>query len=78
MIEYSLFNIIEGRYGLRSSIITSQLPVSSWHDYINEPTIADALLDRVLHNAHRIELAGNSMRKTTAITNYEEALAKDI
>lgn len=76
--RHSLFNIIEGRYGLRSSIITSQLPVSSWHDYINEPTIADALLDRILHNAHRIELAGNSMRKTTAIINYEEELAKDI
>lgn len=71
--RHTLFNIIEGRYGLKSSIITSQLPIGSWHDYINEPTIADALLDRVLHNAHRVELKGGSMRKSSStISDYKE------
>lgn len=61
--RHDLFNIIEDRHGLKSTIMTSQLPVKSWHDYINEPTIADAMLDRLLQNAHRVELAGSSMRK---------------
>ena len=61
--RHDLFNIIEDRHGQKSVIITSQLPVKSWHDYINEPTIADAMLDRLLQNAHRIELSGSSMRK---------------
>ena len=62
--RHDLFNIIEDRHGLKSTIMTSQLPVKSWHDYINEPTIADAMLDRLLQNAHRIELAGSSLRKS--------------
>jgi DNA replication protein DnaC len=57
------FNIIESRHQLKSTIITSQLPVQHWHEYIGEPTIADAILDRLLENAHRIELNGESMRK---------------
>ena len=60
---HDLFNIIEDRYQTRSTIITSQLPVGSWHDYLGEPTLADAILDRVLQNAERIELNGESMRK---------------
>jgi DNA replication protein DnaC len=62
--RHDLFNIIEDRHGLKSTIMTSQLPVKSWHDYINEPTIADAMLDRLLQNAHRIELTGSTMRKS--------------
>lgn len=58
-----LFNIIEDRHQIRSTLITSQLPVKHWHDYIGEPTIADAVLDRLLENSHRIELKGESMRK---------------
>ena len=58
-----LFNLIEDRYQLKSTIITSQLPVSKWHECIGEPTIADAILDRVLENTHRIEMDGESMRK---------------
>jgi len=58
-----LFNLIEARYQLRTTIITSQLPVAKWHDYLGEPTIADAILDRVTENAQRIELNGESMRK---------------
>jgi len=51
------------RYQLKSTIITSQLPVAKWHEYLGEPTIADAILDRVSENAYRIELIGDSMRK---------------
>lgn len=58
-----LFNIIEGRHQIKSTIITSQLPIKHWHEYIGEPTVADAILDRLLENAHRVELKGNSMRK---------------
>ncbi len=55
--------VIEDRAGLRSTIITSQLPIALWHEAMGEPTIADAVLDRLLHNVHRIELAGESMRR---------------
>ena len=60
-----LMEVIEDRHGLRSTLIASQLPVERWHDYLGEPTLADAILDRLLHNAHRLPLAGESMRKTT-------------
>ena len=70
--RHSLFNIIEDRYGTKSCIITSQLPVKSWHDHINEPTIADAMLDRLLHKAHRIELTGGSMRKPESVDSYAD------
>lgn len=58
-----LLEIIEDRHGRKSTIIASQLPVKSWYDIINENTIADAIMDRMVHNAHRIELKGESMRK---------------
>jgi len=58
-----LMEIIEDRHGKRSTIITSQLPVMQWHEIIGENTIADAILDRIVHQAHRIELSGESMRK---------------
>ena len=58
-----LMEIMEDRHGKHSTIITSQLPVRQWHDVIGEKTIADAVLDRIVHNAHRIELAGESLRK---------------
>jgi len=59
----ALMEIIEDRHGKRSTIITSQLPVKEWYDVIAEKTIADAVLDRIVHDAHRIELEGESMRK---------------
>ena len=59
----NLFEIIEDRTQLNSTIITSQLPVSQWYDYLNNDTVADAILDRVVHSSHRIELEGESMRK---------------
>ena len=58
-----LLEIMEDRYGLKSTIWTSQLPVDAWHDHIGNPTVADAICDRVVHNAHRIVLKGPSRRK---------------
>ncbi|MEJ2292753.1 MAG: IS21-like element helper ATPase IstB [Deinococcales bacterium] len=58
-----LLEILEDRHKNRSTIVTSQLPVDSWHEYIGEPTLADAILDRLVHNAHRLSLTGESMRK---------------
>jgi len=59
----ALIEIIEDRHGKHSTLITSQLPVKGWHEVIGEHTIADAVLDRIVHNAHRIELNGESLRK---------------
>src|ERR1700686_791550 len=67
--RHDLLEILEERYGRRSTIITSQLPVESWHEIIGDPTYADAILDRLVHNAHRIELAGESMRRTRGKKN---------
>ena len=58
-----VWEICEDRYQTRSTVLTSQLPVSRWHEQIGDPTLADGLLDRVVHNAHRIEMRGESMRK---------------
>lgn len=60
----ALLEIMEDRHGKSSTIFTSQVPVSQWHDVIGEQTIADAILDRIIHTAHRIEMNGESMRKT--------------
>jgi len=68
-----LLELFEERYQRRSTIITAQLPVSGWHDMIGEPTIADAILDRIVHNAHRIELKGDSMRKKERNANLTSA-----
>jgi len=58
-----LLELLEDRHGKRSTIITSQMPVQSWYDVIGEPTIADAILDRLVHSSHRIELDGDSLRE---------------
>jgi DNA replication protein DnaC len=62
--RHDLLEILEERYGRRSTVITSQLPVDRWHEVVNDPTYADAIMDRLVHNAHRIELTGESMRRT--------------
>jgi DNA replication protein DnaC len=59
-----LLEILEDRHGVKSTVVTSQLPVNLWHEAINNPTIADAILDRLVHNAHTLNLKGGSMRKT--------------
>lgn len=59
-----LLEIVEDRHGNRSTLLTSQLPVAQWHDHVGDPTVADAICDRLLHNAHRIVLQGPSRRRT--------------
>ncbi|HPT15501.1 MAG TPA: IS21-like element helper ATPase IstB [Bacteroidales bacterium] len=59
----ALLQLLEDRYGKRSTIITSQLPVAKWYQYINEPTLADAIMDRLSGSAHRFELKGESLRR---------------
>lgn len=61
-----LLEILEDRHGHGSTIVTSQLPIEHWHEAIGDPTLADAILDRLVHNAHRLPLAGESMRKRAA------------
>jgi DNA replication protein DnaC len=63
----ALLQVLEDRYAKRSTIITSQLPVANWFEYINEPTLADAIMDRLSGNAQRIELKGESLRKKNNI-----------
>ena len=58
-----LLEVIEDRYKVRSTIIMSQLPIDKWHDAIGDPTLADAILDRLVHNAYKIKMEGDSMRK---------------
>lgn len=62
-----LLEILDDRVNTRSTVITSQLPVDHWHAYLNDPTLADAILDRLVHGSHRIVLKGDSMRKTKQI-----------
>jgi len=64
--------IMEDRHDLKSMVITSQYPVSKWHALIGEPTNADAILDRIVHNAHRITLKGESLRKTRSTLTTNE------
>ena len=64
-----LLEILDDRFGHTSTLIASQVPVTEWHRQIPDPTLADAILDRIVHNAHRIELKGESQRKIRAKTN---------
>jgi len=75
----NLFEIIENRSQTSSTIITSQLPVSQWYNYLNNNTVADAILDRVVHSSHRITIEGESMRKVKSNinTNYGDLDKKD-
>ncbi len=67
-----LFELVEDRYERRSTLIAAQLPLDNWHDIIGEPTLADAILDRLVHNAHKIALKGDSMRKKKSDLNKPE------
>lgn len=62
-----LLELLEDRHGRRATLVTSQLPVEHWHDALGDPTLADAILDRLVHNAYKIALKGDSMRKRLAI-----------
>src|SRR4051812_20020696 len=68
-----LLEICDDRYQRRSTILTSQLPVAHWHEQIGDPTLADSILDRLVHNAYRIELNGESMRKKRGRKPEEES-----
>lgn len=68
-----LLDVIEDRYERCSTVIVSQLPVAQWHELMDNPTVADALLDRLIHNAHRLELKGESQRKKTLVEGDEIA-----
>lgn len=61
--RHDLLEVLEDRHGVRSTVVTSQLPVDKWHDVVGDPTLADAILDRLVHNAYKLNLKGESMRK---------------
>jgi DNA replication protein DnaC len=65
--RHDLLEILEDRHGIRATLITSQFPVSKWHELIGDPTLADAILDRLIHSAYKIELKGDSMRKKKSV-----------
>jgi DNA replication protein DnaC len=72
-LRRDLLEILDDRHNRKSTLVTSQLPVDKWHDYIGEPTLADAILDRLVHNAYRLDLKGESMRKTkTGLTSTRD------
>ena len=61
--QRDVLEILDDRFNLKSTIVASQLPISHWHEYLGEATLADAILDRLVHNAYKIQLKGESMRK---------------
>lgn len=67
--RHDLLEVLDDRYGRSSTIVTSQLPVPKWHEWIGDPTLADAILDRLVHNAYKLELKGPSRRKETRKKN---------
>ncbi|MBO9497283.1 ATP-binding protein, partial [Thalassotalea sp. G20_0] len=72
MGRQDLLDIIEERTGEGAMVITSQLPVTQWHVYIDEPTTADAIMDRLIHRSHRLELSGESMRKKQSLNSVKQ------
>ena len=73
-----LLEILDDRHGRASTIVTSQIPVEHWHDIIGDPTLGDAILDRLVHNAHRLQLTGESMRKQNARNQTLDASLKPL
>ncbi len=71
-LKRDLLEILDDRYDKKSTVITSQLPIEQWHEYLSEPTLADAILDRLVHNAYRLTLKGESMRKQRAVRRAEQ------
>ena len=66
-IKRDLLEILDDRYTKKSTIVTSQLPVDTWHVWLDEPTLADAILDRIVHNSHRLKLNGPSLRAQKSV-----------
>lgn len=67
--RHDLLEVLEDRYGRTSTIVTSQLPISKWHEWIGDPSLADAILDRLVNNAYKLDLKGNSRRREKAATS---------
>ena len=72
--QRELLEIVEERYDRKATIVTSQLPIKAWHDAMQDPTLADAILDRLVHNAYKVELKGESMRKKKTFLDRESNL----
>jgi DNA replication protein DnaC len=70
-----LLEILDDRFNARSTLVTSQLPIPHWHEYLGDPTLADAILDRLVHCAYKLNLSGESLRKQAADLTHEPALA---
>ena len=70
-----LLEILDDRFNARSTLVTSQLPIAHWHEYLADPTLADAILDRLVHCAYKLDLSGESLRKQTADLTHEPVLA---
>jgi DNA replication protein DnaC len=71
-IKRDLLEIVDDRFDKSATLITSQLPVERWHDYLADPTLADAILDRLVHNAYQVAMKGESMRATRAAKRTSE------
>jgi DNA replication protein DnaC len=69
--QRELLEIVEERYDRKATIVTSQLPIKAWHDAMQDPTLADAILDRLVHNAYKVELKGESMRKKRIVLDHK-------
>lgn len=69
--QRELLEIVEERYDRKATIVTSQLPVKAWHDAMQDPTLADAILDRLVHNAYKLELKGESMRRKRSVLDQK-------
>jgi DNA replication protein DnaC len=69
--QRELLEIVEERYDRKATVITSQLPVKAWHDAMQDPTLADAILDRLVHNAYKLELKGESMRRKKSVLDQK-------
>jgi DNA replication protein DnaC len=69
--QRELLEIVEERYDRKATVITSQLPVRAWHDAMQDPTLADAILDRLVHNAYKLELKGESMRRKRSVLDQK-------
>lgn len=72
-LRRDLLEILDDRHNRKSTLVTSQLPIEQWHEYIGEPTMADAILDRLVHNAYKLTLKGESMRKTKATLTHSDS-----
>lgn len=75
--QRDLLELVDDRYDKAATLITSQLPIDKWHAYLGDPTIADAILDRLVHNAYRVALKGESMRAKRAAIDHENPSAKE-